>query len=85
MTQVLNCKRFADLFAATEYAMQHGGRIELSEDFDAWIVTLPDHDDPVHGHNPIVPDPTCRKCRKLGWTDDAPVRADVAEVEGVAR
>ena len=68
---------FEDLLSATAYAMQHGGRIELSEDFDAWIVTLPDHDDPVHGHNPLCGDHNCRECVRLGW-------ADVVEVEGVA-
>ena len=75
-----NYKRFADLFAATEYAMQHGGRIELSEDFDAWIVTLPDPDDPVNGHNPLLPVPGCAECAQ--WLDDAPVLADGVEVEG---
>jgi len=81
----MNTLRFADLFAATEHVMQHGGDVELSEDGRWWLVirTAPDHDDPVHGHNPIVPDPTCGTCRALGWTDDAPVLADV--VSEVAR
>ena len=81
----MNTLRFADLFAATACAMQRGGRIDLDADFGVVIVTLPDHDDPVHGHNPLAPDPDCAECRKLGWTDDAPVCADVVEVEGAAR
>src|SRR3990167_7435193 len=52
-----NYKRFADLFAATAYAMQHGGRIELSEDFDAWIGgPVPPHPLP-HTHTPPPPPP----------------------------
>ena len=78
----MNTLRFADLFAATACAMQHGGRIDLDADFGVVIVTLPDHDDPVHGHNPLLPVEGCAECAK--WLD-APVRADVVEVEGVAR
>jgi len=68
---------FLDLQSATACAMRYGGRIEWDADFCTWIVTLPDHDDPVHGHNPLCGDPNCRECVRPGW-------ADVVEVEGVA-
>lgn len=38
MTQVLEYERFADLLAATLYAMQHGGDVEVSEDGAWWLV-----------------------------------------------
>ena len=73
----MNTLRFLDLQSATATAMRYGGRIEWDADFCTWIVTLPDHDDPVHGHNPLCGDHNCRECVRLGW-------ADVVEVEGVA-
>jgi len=78
----MNTLRFLDLQSATEFVRQHhNGRIERGMNFDAWIVVLPDHDDLVHGHNPLLPVEDCAECAK--WLD-APVRADVVEVE-VAR
>ena len=72
--------RFADLFAATEHVMQHGGDVELSEDGRWWLVirTAPDHDDPVHGHNPLCGDHNCRECVRLGWADVVEVESEVA-------
>ena len=83
MMQVKKHERFYDLISATEYAMQHGGDVWLSEN-GAWWYVIPAA--PGHygfpGHCPFAPDSDCAECRKLGWTDDAPVRADVVEVEG---
>jgi len=78
----MNTLLFLDLQSATACAMKNSGRVEVDVDFGVVIVTLPDHDDPVHGHNPLLPVEGCAECAK--WLD-TPVRADVVEVEEVAR
>jgi hypothetical protein len=78
--QVLKLERFVDLFAATEYAMQNGGDVWLSEN-GAWWYVKPEA--PSHygfpGHCPFAPEPDCPECRALGW-----LAAPVVEVEGAA-